>query len=230
MKILPILRDSLFFFRTHLLDIARLCLPLLLLEAIAFQLLDVYVAPVSLEEASTLDSGFLGYSMLLRIVLYPLYTAALILYIDTRSEGREVPLRDIMARAASLWLRLSPLILVISLAVVVGLLFFIVPGIWLMVHLAFAEYLLVLRGTSLGDSLRGSTRLARGNFMRIVACILAVQVPVWLLSGLLISLMPESSPVLDVVQNTFIGFLQLLTTVVLYRLYMLIERRQARAA
>lgn len=75
-----------------------------------------------------------------------------------------------------------------------GLALFIFPGVWIMINLVFAEYLLVLRGLPVVQSMRESARMTTGHFMRIMICVLAVLAPIWLIDGLLLMAFPEHRP------------------------------------
>ncbi|MFJ4347330.1 YciC family protein [Pseudomonas sp. NPDC089401] len=217
MNPLSVLRDSLYFFRRHLPGIVPLCLPLVILEALVAQLLYRQMG----EQALTTYGMPLG--MLVSLLFYPLYSAALILYLDTRSNGQAVPKRDLFARALQLWPQLALLVLISSLLIMAGLALFIFPGVWIMINLVFAEYLLVLRGLPVVQSMRESARMTTGHFMRIMICVLAVLAPIWLIDGLLMMAIPEPTPAMELAMDSFSGFLQLFSTVVLYRLFMLME-------
>ena len=213
MNPLSVLRDSLYFFRRHLASILQLCLPLVMLEALCTQLLYRELG----EQASP------AYGMLVSLLFYPLYSAALILYLDTRSNGNAIAKRNLFARAVQLWPALALLILISSLLIMAGLALFIFPGVWIMVNLVFAEYLLVLRGLPVAESMRTSARMTTGHFMRIMVCMLAVLAPLWLIDGLLLTVFPEPQPGVQLALDSLSGFLQLFSTVVLYRLFMLLE-------
>ncbi|HGY9627330.1 YciC family protein [Pseudomonas juntendi] len=213
MNPLSVLRDSLYFFRRHLLNIIQLCLPLVAAEALCTQLLYRQLG----DEAST------AYGMLVSMLFYPLYSAALILYMDTRSNGQDVAKRNLFARAVQLWPALALLILISSLLIMAGLALFIFPGVWIMINLVFAEYLLVLRGLPVVQAMRESARMTTGHFMRILICMLAVLAPLWLLDGLLLMAFPEPQPGVQLALDSLSGFLQLFSSVVLYRLFMLLE-------
>ena len=166
--------------------------------------------------------AFPGYSVIVGLLVYPLYTAALILFLDARSRGESPRTRDLLAASASLWPRFALLTAVNTLMILVGLSLYFLPGIWLMVMLAFAEYLLVLRNMQPLAAIRESMRMARGNFLRILVCILCVMAPLWLLKGASVSVYPEPNPILSVIIESAHSFLQLFTSVVLFRLFMLI--------
>ena len=213
MNPLSVLRDSLYFFRRHLVNILQLCLPLVVAEALCTQLLYRQLS----EQASP------AYGMLVSLLFYPLYSAALILYMDTRSNGQDIAKRNLFARAVQLWPALALLILISSLLILAGLALFIFPGVWIMINLVFAEYLLVLRGLPVVQAMRESARMTTGHFLRILICMLAVLAPLWLLDGLLLMAFPEPQPGVQLALDSVSGFLQLFSSVVLYRLFMLLE-------
>lgn len=213
MNPLSVLRDSLYFFRRHLAGILQLCLPLVVLEALGTQLLYRQLG----ETASP------AYGMLVSLLFYPLYSAALILYLDTRSNGQETPKRDLFARAVQLWPTLALMILISSLLIMAGFALFVLPGIWVMINLVFAEYLLVLRGLPVVESMRESARMTTGHFWQIMVCVLGVLAPLWLVDALLLTLFPDPQPAVQLAMDSLSGFLQLFSSVVLYRLFMLRE-------
>lgn len=213
MNPLSVLRDSLYFFRRHQVSILQLCLPLVILEALCTQLLYRQLG----------DQASAGYGMLVSLLFYPLYSAALILYMDTRSNGQDIAKRNLFARAVQLWPSLALLILISSLLIMAGLALFIFPGVWIMINLVFAEYLLVLRGLPVVQAMRESARMTTGHFMRILVCVVAVLAPLWLLDGLLLMAFPEPQPGVQLALDSLSGFLQLFSSVVLYRLFMLLE-------
>ncbi len=68
--------------------------------------------------------------------------------------------------------------------------------------------------------------MSRGNFWRVLLCILCVMGPLWLLKGVSVSVYPSpQNPVLSLLIDSVHSFLQLFTSVVLFRLFMLIEAK-----
>lgn len=215
MNPLPILRDAWFFFSHNLAAIARLCLPLLLLEAICQALL-----------AERLGEGANpAYGILLGVLFYPLYAAQLILFLDARSNGREAPGSELFAAALRLWPAFALLVGMNTLAIMLGLSLLLLPGIWLMVKLAFAELLLVLRGQPPLRALQSSFELTNGRFWPVFNCLASALVPLWLLDWW--TLPSRDDNLLWVLQQTASGFLQLFAVVVLFRLFMLHDRQPA---
>jgi hypothetical protein len=213
MNPLTVLRDSLYFFRLNFIAIVRLCLPLVIVEALCKHLLDQAIGP----------DGSPVYDIALGLLFYPLYTVALILFLDARSNGIEPLTRNLWAMALRLWPRFALLSGLSTAVILLGVSMFVLPGLWVMVKLAFAEYLVVLRNLHPLAAMRESFEMTRGHFWRILACVLGVLAPLWLLDGISEALYPDPrNPVLGLLLDSVNSFLQLFTSVVLFRLFMLI--------
>ena len=212
MNAFHVLRDAWFFFSHNLPAIARLCLPLVVLEAVVQQ---VVSAQAGVEAAP-------AYGILVGLLFYPLYTAALILFLDARSRGEAPANRDLLAASLRLWPGFALLAGLSTLAIMLGASLFVLPGLWIMIKLAFAEYLLVLRGLSPIKALHESFELTSGYFWQILTCVLCVMLPLWLLSW---ASQPAEGTQPDVLLRLLLdsanGFLQLFASVVLFRLFML---------
>ncbi|QVI86533.1 YciC family protein [Pseudomonas viridiflava] len=214
MNPLTVIQDSLYFFRRNLGSILMLCLPLVVLEALAKQALG---SAMSAETSP-------AYSLVIGLFFYPLYTAALILFLDARTRGEEPATRDLLAMALRLWPTFAVLSAMSTLLIMFGLSLLVVPGIWVMIKLAFSEYLLVLRRLTPFMALRESMLMTTGHFTRIMVCVLCVYIPLWLLEGVGLYLMPEpqSAPV-SLLIDSISSFLNLFTSIVMFRLFMLIS-------
>jgi hypothetical protein len=214
MNSFDVLRDSLYFFKRNLSQIVQLCLPLVIVEALLQQVVD----------RSTGPDSFAGISVIVGLLVYPLYTAALILFLDARTRGEAPRNLDLLAMSARLWPRFALLTALNTLLILLGLSLYFLPGLMLMVMLAFAEYLLVLRGMGPLQAMKESLRLTRGHFWRILLCILCVMGPLWLLKGATLAAYPDpQNPLIAVMIDSAHSFLQLFTSVVLFRLFMLIS-------
>lgn len=212
MNMLSALRDSWYFFSHNLAAIARLCLPLIALEGLLLQQVTNLVAA----ESATL------WRLLAGLLFYPLYSAALILFLDARSQGLQPRARDLLAASLRLWPSFALLAGLNTLAILLGASLFVLPGIWLMVKLAFAEYLLVLRGLSPMKALHESFQLSSGYFWPMLGCILIVMLPLWLLDGWSHSSATFADNALtSLLLDCASRFLQLFSSVVLFRLFML---------
>ncbi|PZP25301.1 YciC family protein [Pseudomonas kuykendallii] len=216
MNPLPILRDSWFFFSRHLGAIALLCLPPLALESLSRQALRAV--------DGTQPSA--GYEVLLGLLFYPLYTGSLILFLDSRSRGETPGTGRLWAGALGLWPRLALLTAITSLLIMLGMSLLVLPAIFVMVKLAFSEYLLVLRGMPPLPALRDSYRLTQGHFLQILALVLSTMLPLWLLGAWSSGWLGDDPAFLpSVLLDCAIGFVQLFASVAMFRLFMLIEEK-----
>lgn len=211
MNPLSVLRDSLYFFRRNLLAIAQLCLPLVVLEALATQVVQHTVG----EDASPM------YDIVVGLLFYPLYTGALILFLDARSKGLQPLKRNLLAVTLRMWPFFAVLAASSTVLIMLGLSLFVLPGVYVMVKLVFAEYLLVLRGLTPMAAMRDSFQLTQGHFVRIVLCVFGALIPLWAIDLVSNSVWPEPSNWQALLLDSVNGFLQLFTSVVLYRLFML---------
>ncbi|WAH59538.1 hypothetical protein LZ023_08325 [Pseudomonas silvicola] len=211
MNPLDVLRDSLYFFRRNLAGIAQLCLPLLVLEALASQLVQHSIGP----DASPM------YDIAVGLLFYPLYTGALILFLDARSQGLQPLKRNLLAATLQMWPFFAVLAATSTLLIMLGLSLFILPGVYVMIRLVFAEYLLVLRGLTPMAAMRDSFQLTQGHLLPIAACVFGSLVPLWAIDLASNTIWPDPSHWQMLLLDSLNGFLQLFTSVVAYRLYML---------
>ena len=212
MNIFSALRDAWYFFTHNLTTIACLCLPLIILEGLLLQQVDQLT-----DSASTLQ-----WRLLAGLLFYPVYSAALILFLDARSRGTTPRVLDLLAAGLRLWPSFALLAGISTFAIVLGAYLFVLPGLWLMVKLAFAEYLLVLRGLSPLKALQESFTLTTGYFWPMLGCILGIMMPLWLVDGWSqTNPAIESDALASLVIDCLSRFAQLFSTVVLFRLFML---------
>jgi hypothetical protein len=179
MNPLTIIQDSLYFFRRNFASILTLCLPLVILEALTKQLL-----------GSAAPDSSASWQLLIGLLFYPLYTGALILFLDAKSRGEALqaqPARGHLAHVADL--RRADR--AEHLLIMAGLSLFIVPGVWVMIKLVFSEYLLVLRGLGPLDAMRESFKMTPRARVRILVCVLFVYIPLSVLEGLSFYVLPD---------------------------------------
>jgi len=219
MNPLTVLRDSLYFFRRNLWQIAQLCLPWIVAETLTRQWI---------EHAHGGQSSAL-YDVLVGLLFYPLYTAALILFMEARSNGREVTHRELLGTAFRLWPTFALLAAFSTVLIMLGMSLMLLPGLYVMVKLVFAEYLLVLRSLSPVAAMRESVQMTNGFFWQILLCVLAVMVPLWLLDAFSAQAWADQQSLgVSLLLDSLNGFLQLFTSVVLFRLFMLLGDPQQR--
>jgi hypothetical protein len=216
MNPLIVLRDSFYFFRINLWAIMRLCLPLVVVEALAREL----VARVSGPDTTVM------YDVAVGLLFYPLYTAALILFLDARTDGYEPQGRHLLGKALHLWPRFALMAAISTLLIMFGMWLFVLPGLYLMIKLSFSEYLLVLRNISPLQAMRESFDMTKGKFWPILFTLMTIMIPLWLLDGLSAMAWTDTQPTpLRLLIDSINSFLQLLPSVVLFRLFMLMGNK-----
>ncbi|SDH68830.1 YciC family protein [Pseudomonas panipatensis] len=211
MNPIAILRDTWYFFSRHLGTLLPLCLPWIFLETLTQQQLSI--------AANT--QQFAPWGMAAGLIFYPIYTASLLLYLDDFSDGRE-PRRigELWRASLRLWPAFALLSALTSLLIFIGFSLMFLPGLYVMIKLAFAEVLLVRRGMGPIDAMRESFRLTGGHFFLLLTTLLAILAPTWLLETWIEQLRVDS-PGYSMALSLLSGVLQLLLTVAAYRIFML---------
>jgi hypothetical protein len=212
MNLFSILRDAWYFYSRNLLTLALLCLPLIALEA-----------TLSHQIANYVDEGSLTLARLaISLAIYPLYSVPLILFLDARSNGHQPKVLDLLAAGLRFWPAFALLTGLATTAIMLGASLFVLPGIWLMVKLAFAEYLLVLDRQTPLQALHASFKLTHGYFWPTLACVLTLMLPLWLVDGWSQSSLGVADDALkSILIDIANRFLQLFSSIVLFRLFML---------
>lgn len=218
MNPITILRDTWYFFSRHLGTLLPLCLPWIVLESLTQQQLSL----------AAQSQQFAPWGMAAGLVFYPIYTASLLLYLIDFGEERRRSVGELWRAALRLWPAFALLSALSSLLIVIGFSLMILPGIYVMIKLAFAEVLLVKRGLRPLDAMRESFRLTGGHFFLLLTTVLAILAPTWALQSYIEQLNSEAAGY-GLALNTLSGFFQLLLTVAAYRIYILgPEREQQR--
>ncbi|MCY1208877.1 hypothetical protein D9M68_167290 [compost metagenome] len=211
-----LLRASWYFFSRNAGEIALLCLPAILIEAIAQQGL---IAWLGADKSQ-------GASIVVSMLFYPLYVGALIIFVDSRSHRIRLKPRQVLEMALFRWPSFAVLAAISTLLIMVGVWMLVIPGVYVMIKLAFAEYLLVLEGKSPLDAIKESFALTQGHFWTILACVLLVMGPIWLVDWFAYrELGTTPDPVGTVILESFNSFFQLFVSIALYRMFTLVTER-----
>lgn len=107
-------------------------------------------------------------NLLVGVVFASLVEALVITYAHRLTTGADAGLTNIYSASLRYWLPVMQLSLIKLIIVGIGLMMFIVPGIFIAVRLALAEQHLVLRGAGIIESLRSSWTVTAPNFLVIL--------------------------------------------------------------
>lgn len=158
MNVTTILKDSSSFFLSNIKQITLLCLPILLFGTILDRALVLHYEKL-------LGMGVTTFaSLILWLLIYPIYTGALILLITKRTHQEYPHYKDLILASLKIW---YPLFLVSTFSTCMflfGLMLFVLPGIWILVRLSFSEMFLVVRGLSPMEAIRQSYICTQQHF------------------------------------------------------------------
>ncbi len=220
-----ILNDSYLFFIHHFYQISTLCLPFLFITT----LFDFFLAATY---GSTPMALFAPLAF--NLLIYPLYTAALIHLMSRRARQEQPKNGELVVSALQQW---GPLLLLKGIMIFLigmGFFLFVIPGIWLAVRLSFAEFYLVLFKVHPRDALQKSMSATKGRFTLILMLMLMTYVPILFL-GLAIDqfvLSMTANDFLRIVISAAWALVGLFVHVVLFRTFMevVVERIDIRQA
>lgn len=166
-----ILTDAFNFFVHNFRQIATLCLPFLFAAAMV-QLLLMEAYPDS-------DISLFA-SMAANLLVYPIYTAALIQLMARRARNEQPKNSELILASLPQWGALLTLKLLTTLLLFFGFSMFIVPGVWLWVRIVFAEFYLVLFNAQPVKALEKSVAVTKGHFAPILLLLLVTYPPILL--------------------------------------------------
>jgi hypothetical protein len=121
--------------------------------------------------ANTTSSVQIHFSLLLNSLLIPIYIGAFLFALSSLSRNENDPVRFPQAMRVGLkcWGRLFTARLMTGIYILLGLICFIVPGIFLILRYAFVDAAVVLEGHGAVDAMKRSKELTRNYRGRIFA-------------------------------------------------------------
>jgi hypothetical protein len=218
-KIQIILSDAYTFFVQHFIQIAALCLPFIFATTVFdFILSAVYgSSPMSMIAP-----------LVLNMLVYPIYTAALIQLMARRARQEQPKNGDLIVAAMQQWAPLFILKAIMVFLVGLGISFLVVPGIWIGVRLAFAEFYLVLFGMNPREAIIKSFEGTKNQFGLILILLIVTYVPILLL-GLATDQIVQAvtaNEFFRIIVNAGWSLIGLLVHVVIFRAFMQVLSEQ----
>ncbi|MGD8678173.1 MAG: YciC family protein [Chromatiales bacterium] len=209
-----ILADAWYFYTLNFRYLLYLCIPFVFAEA----LLSEGFVTLSDQGEQTISIGY----YVAQLGIHPLYTAILIQFLHARTRGAPVDRAKVVSEAFALWPMMVLLVVMKFVLFMIGLLLFILPGIWIAVRMAFAEFYLVEKREQPVESMRSSFTATEKPFWTIVVVFLVPQVLLILLQLLLKSFVVALGNlfILNVLLHMALVMLSLYITIAFYRIYM----------
>ena len=216
MKLKIIISDAVQFFLGHLTQIAGLCLPWLLAAAL------VEYGIISVGQESEAAAPLFLVAWTFNLLIYPIYTGALIMLMAKCAQREQPANRELTAAAIKIWHPLFMIHIIGSGLSALGFMLLIVPGVYILVRLSFAEFHLVLEGLKPIEAIQKSFKTTRPYFGLILLLLAMFMIPLVLLTFVLGGMLQELNlnPVFNVILSTLIAFLTLFVDVVVFRVYM----------
>lgn len=186
--------------------ILAICLPWLVLQSL-----------ILLQVESALP-GQEAWPLLVELAITPLFTTALLLYIRSCENVVQLSILEIWRLAIGFWPAMAVLTALSTLMILLGFSFFIIPGIYILIKLAFAECYLVFERQNPLRAMISSLRGTDGRFWHLFSNIIVLVIPIVALELWMSSHMPEEA-LGRFFLTLLVDTLQLSVTMVAYRLY-----------
>lgn len=212
------LRQTLFFFRQHLFALAAIQLPFLLIIALANYALLGNIGDAADPEVQ-MNAAL---ASLTRILLLPLYLGGTIIYLQSVIDDAPVhPLTAVLS-ALSSWGRLLLTYILNLLAISLGLMLLVVPGVYFGVRFAVADYACVLERKSPVAAMRSSWD-STSDYFWVLLQGLALLMGLLFLANVLITQALFEQMILSTLAGALIDFAGVLVTIYGFRIYCVIR-------
>lgn len=217
-----VITDALYFFKTHIGQIAILCLPWLILA----ELVDYLIVMSSDQTQGAGNLRFL--SWIFHLLVYPIYTAALIFLMAGRAARKEPGNAQLTASAVKIWQPFFVLHIMMTGLTYLGLFFCIVPGVFIAIRLAFAPFYFVLENLKPLDAVQKSFRVTQATFFQILLLLSLFWLPVQLFEFMLIGFfVSQKIPYIFISLVSLIAdFILLFIDVLLFRFFMSVKQEE----
>jgi hypothetical protein len=220
-QIQRILLDSFDFSLSQFKQIITLCLPFIF-AVLAFDLL----LSSTTHELSPLT--FIG-RLAIEPFVYSIYMGGLIQLMARRAGNERPQNSDLILAAIQQWAPFLALRMIELLLIVFGFQFLILPAIWLMVRLAFAEFHLVLFKIPPWEAVKRSFLDTRTHFWLVFTLLVVISVPFVIILTLIIGRDPNmilTNNNLRIGLNVTAAFFEIFVRIALFRTFMQVVSEQ----
>ncbi|GGK85490.1 YciC family protein [Amphritea balenae] len=211
------LKQTWFFFRANLMPIMRIQLPFIILITLISMSAMQSVDP---ENPQMNNSVMMFY--LTSLIFLPLYAGATIAYLESVVNEKPISTLHALKIGLSRW---GPLFLTKMLGafgIVIGLFLFFIPGIYVLIRWAFAEYHCIIEKAGPATALKNSWDDSSDFFWPLLnglAVLFVILLGGNLLIEMLLQMMGIESMMIRRLLDIVFGFLNCLYTIYGYRLY-----------
>lgn len=211
-----IFSDSFQFFTENIRQIASLCLPFLIAGAVFNNVV------LSSENSGDGSGQVFIYSVMVNLALHPIYTAALIMLMARRAMHHQPTNSQLIASVIGKYIPFLLLTLIQMGLMWFGFMLLVLPGIWVAVRLAFADFYLVIENLDPREAVVRSFQTTGRYFFQVLASLTLFALPIFMF-GMLISNSMNAAGAnvfLQAAADTALSFAALFLHVILFRIFM----------
>lgn len=213
------LRQSIFFFRQHFVILATIQLPFLALLGVLG-----YVLQGSMIASDGEPGGSFILLGILQLGLLPLYWGATIFYMQSVLDGKPLSPMSAISLGMTSWGRLLLTYILNGLAVLLGLVALVIPGVIVGVRLAFADYICVLENKSASESIKQSWTQTKSYFWMMLQGFILIFLLLFLLEILIQQLVGSNA--VGMLLSLIVDFCGVLLTVFGFRVFSAMREEQ----
>lgn len=219
------LKQTWFFFRMNLTAIMKIQLPFIII----LNIIGTIVLSSLDGEQQGIDPSVMMLS-LVSLLFLPLYWGATIAYLDSVVQDRPLTAFQALQLSLSRWGSLFLTYFISGAGIVLGLMMFIIPGLYLTVRWSFADYHCMLEKSSPLEAMKDSWETTREYFWDLLtglACLFVLITGANLTVSWLFSTIGIDSLVVRSLQDIFFGFLNCLFMIYGFRVFCVMREKQS---
>ena len=216
------IKQSLFFLRQNIKTLVAINLPFIIISYLFMQQFDLSLesqTPQQLADAMLTISAF-------NLLLMPMYWGATIAFMQSTIDGKPYSATQSLLASTKLWFKLFVVFTIYSLLISMGLLLFIIPGIYIAVRLSIADYICMIEKRPILDCLNDSWKQTKEYIWPIFHGVALISITVLILRMLTInfihSIFPDQTGI-SILINIVFDILNLLVLIYGFRIYCVIK-------
>lgn len=214
-----ILSDAWFFYRRNFVGLLSYIVPVSLFLSTAGLLL---IESLAIED----EMLKLQYHLFVNFFVNPLYLGGLIFCLENIFKKGQVSLKQCVFFGLYRWPLLLAVSGIIGIMTAIGVLAFLIPGIWIFIRLCLMPFLVAIDGLSPLDAAKVSFQITQTKFWDILGCSLLIMLCILVLERLIYSWLPENS-VGMLFLATITDIMSAFLTITWYRFYGLLNKNRS---
>ena len=217
------LADSIRLFKNHYFGIAMIILPIF----IPIEIFDAYYSKYVLVEGAEMVAYLPP--MLVGLLAYPIYTAAVIFYIASVLTGDIIDVKTSWQFGVKYWKPLILLTIMVGFMIMLGFILLVVPAIILTIRYAFAEFELLFNKRDPLEAMRTSWEATRQYFWILLGGFVVITIVLYSPYYLLVIMLEQREMALGLLENflnVIYAVLSVIYTIFAFRIYHVAQDQQ----